>query len=277
MNENEKSAALKLWRKRRWVFGVLLLLASLGIYFLGAGLEGRREAENLAYDKSVQEWEKQAEELRAFPEAVKRVDSLVATKKMGQALEELSVLEKYTPASMRPLLNFRRGQIGLVRCEEHLSNFIFFLESKQAEEAREERDAADKECDRAEKLFQEMISSGEKRASDFFAHYGLGNVSVRKAMLAVTIETQRELVAQAITEYQDAMQSLDGRFPDAKIQQYYTHAHINLELLLEQQKKVGRPNSGSGQGQEPLKPKDFDLKLKPAPGAGAGSNSKSQL
>lgn len=145
-------------------------------------------------------------------------------------------------------------------CEKHLSGFLFFLRNDLKEQAGEERDSASADCNAAQMLmikFAQSSSQGER----FYALYALGNIDVRRAMLALSTEEQTNALAEAINSYIAALLLKDD---------YQTK--FNLELLLSIDALA---REAAGRDRRLLAPNEF--KLAPMPGAALGTPGKSQL
>jgi len=153
---------------------------------------------------------------------------------------------------------FKAAENSYADCDEHLANFMVFLENGPAENAGEERDLASKFCRTAhEGMLAQTESKNESER--FHAFYALGNINVRRAMLALSSEEQMSALKEAIDSYIEALQIKDD---------YETK--FNLELLISINAQARSAASGK------LSPGAFKLSPK-SHGATPGTTGKSKL
>lgn len=174
---------------------------------------------------------------------------------MSKWKEKVSLLKTELPANY---VQYEVARKSYAACDKHLANFMFFLDNFQAEQAGEERDFATKECKSAfEKMTVQTQSKNESER--FYAFYSLGNINVRRAMLALSAEEQSEALKEAIESYIAALQIRDDY-----------EAKFNLELL------ISINEQARGAASKQLAPNDFKLNPRPH-GASPGVGGKSKL
>lgn len=247
-------------KKALW-FGAVLA-AGLLLWFSGTILE--RQAEDLAAQKSraAIDLQERKHNLLLVPKALEVIDRKIDQGQWPEARRLIQDLEKKAPEALVQI-RYREVKALYRTCEEHLVKFLFFLKNLQGEESGEERDLASSACSQARDLAAKFGGQGlaEERFPFLFA---LGNINVRRAMLAVSSEEQLTALGGAIESYIGALALKDD---------YETK--FNLELLLAINEKA---REAASRDKKLLSPENFKL----APnseggGASPGGTGKSRL
>jgi len=192
--------------------------------------------------------------LGSWLEGLSNKAELELSAKIGKWKEDILAL-KTKPSESR--LAYIAAGSSYAECDRHLFNFLFFLNNGLAEQAGEERDLSSKSCGAAHDLA--LIQSQSQNENErFYALYALGNINVRRAMLALSSEEQTAALKESINSYIEALRIKDDY-----------EAKFNLELLISINK-----NARAAAGQK-LSPDKFQLK--PMPGAAPGRDGKSKL
>ena len=203
------------------------VLASVLLFVAGTWLDGRAKSDKLKYETEMKAWSEKRDLLLSAPGKISEIDKKIAS---GSATAEdiRSALMRFPELASQ--LGYRSAEMLYAECEKHLFNFLYFRKNNRAEEAGKERDEASKLCKSAYDKMNVQGRSGNNNER-FHTFYAIGNISVRKAILAVSKDEQTLALQDAINAYIAALHIRDD---------YQTK--FNLELLLSISQNSG--NSG---------------------------------
>ncbi|OHA07618.1 MAG: hypothetical protein A2934_04865 [Candidatus Sungbacteria bacterium RIFCSPLOWO2_01_FULL_47_10] len=245
-------------------FAGILVIACVGawLWVLGSFVEvWNREAENTFAAKKAH-YVREVERAVGVSQKLEEIDLTLAENRLAEAGSLIEAFETIAPKELLPDIEYRRSRRAYQACTAGIREFIFFAGELRGNEMGASRDEASKHCEDAERFLKKAAFSKSDPRS-FYALYGLGNISVRKAMLAASQDARTQAPQQALRSYVEALEAKSD---------YETR--INLELLLMLNSKL--ESNDSGKNSRPLNPKDFNLKI-PMPGASADLPSKGRI